>query len=207
MSRLFSFRPGIELRGRKFKGMRGWAGKPFHPPLTDVVVGAYTLAFVFDLLSYLLHTGFLIEDEAVSRNLFTAGTYAFITGAFAAIPTIITGFWDWWKGLERDRTSGWLGKAKRTQAWRTINAHAVLMLLTLALAGFNVAMRSGSDYTYTDLPLLVFTAIVLGVLALGATYGGSVVYDYGFNVETAGDHPVWHESERDVLPGEDHTIG
>ena len=32
-------------------------------------------------------------------------------------------------------------------------------------------------------------------------FGGSLVYDYGFNVETAGDHPVWHKSETDVLPG------
>jgi hypothetical protein len=28
-----------------------------------------------------------------------------------------------------------------------------------------------------------------------------MVFDYGFNVETAGDHPVWHQSERDALPG------
>ena len=28
-----------------------------------------------------------------------------------------------------------------------------------------------------------------------------MVFDYGFNVETAGDHPVWHRSEVDVLPG------
>jgi len=28
------------------------------------------------------------------------------------------------------------------------------------------------------------------------------VFDYGFNVETAGDSPVWHQSETDVLPGQ-----
>ena len=37
--------------------------------------------------------------------------------------------------------------------------------------------------------------------ALGATYGGSMVFDYGFNVETAGITRVWHRSEFDVLPG------
>ena len=36
----------------------------------------------------------------------------------------------------------------------------------------------------------------------GATFGGTLVFDYGFNVETAGDSPVWHQSETDVLPGE-----
>jgi hypothetical protein len=30
-----------------------------------------------------------------------------------------------------------------------------------------------------------------------------LVFDYGFNVETAGDSPVWHKSESDVLPGHD----
>jgi hypothetical protein len=29
----------------------------------------------------------------------------------------------------------------------------------------------------------------------------SLVFDYGFNVETAGDHPVWHQSELDVMKG------
>jgi uncharacterized membrane protein len=40
------------------------------------------------------------------------------------------------------------------------------------------------------------------IVSIGAMYGGSLVYDYGFNVETAGDSPVWHESEIDVYPGE-----
>ena len=50
--RHFSFRPSITLRGRTFKGLRGWAGKPLHPPLTDVPVGAYMLAATFDLISF-----------------------------------------------------------------------------------------------------------------------------------------------------------
>jgi hypothetical protein len=37
----------------------------------------------------------------------------------------------------------------------------------------------------------------------GAAYGGALVYDYGFNLETSGAHPVWHESETDVYPGHD----
>jgi len=27
----FSFRPPLTIRGRKFFGLRGFAGKPFHP--------------------------------------------------------------------------------------------------------------------------------------------------------------------------------
>jgi hypothetical protein len=32
-------------------------------------------------------------------------------------------------------------------------------------------------------------------------YGGALVYEYGFNVETAGDHPAYHVSEDDVFHG------
>ncbi len=49
--RRFSFRPALTLRGRAFKGPRGWAGKPLHPPLTDIPIGAYMLAAAFDLIS------------------------------------------------------------------------------------------------------------------------------------------------------------
>ena len=48
--RKFSFRPALTLRGRSFKGPRGWAGKPLHPPLTDIPVGAYMLAAAFDVV-------------------------------------------------------------------------------------------------------------------------------------------------------------
>ncbi len=39
-------------------------------------------------------------------------------------------------------------------------------------------------------------------MTYGALYGGALVYDYGFNVETSGDHPVWHRSEKNLLPAE-----
>ncbi|MDQ1701346.1 MAG: hypothetical protein QOF57_598 [Frankiaceae bacterium] len=54
MTRLFSIRPAITFRGRKGKGIRGLAGKPTHPPLTDVPVAAYILTAVFDVLSRIL---------------------------------------------------------------------------------------------------------------------------------------------------------
>ena len=35
MARLFSIRPTWSLKGRRSQGLRGFTGKPFHPPLTD----------------------------------------------------------------------------------------------------------------------------------------------------------------------------
>ena len=36
--------------------------------------------------------------------------------------------------------------------------------------------------------------------------GGKLVYDYGFNVETAGDSPVWHKSETERSPADHSTL-
>ena len=49
--RKFSVRPTLTLKGRTFKGLRGWSGKPLHPPLTDIPIGAYVIVAALDLLS------------------------------------------------------------------------------------------------------------------------------------------------------------
>jgi uncharacterized membrane protein len=49
--------------------------------------------------------------------------------------------------------------------------------------------------------VVVLSLVAAALTVLGGTLGGSLVYDYGFNVETAGDHPAYHRSEADVFPG------
>jgi hypothetical protein len=49
---------------------------------------------------------------------------------------------------------------------------------------------------------MVLSVVAAVLVIAGGAIGGSLVYDYGFNVETAGDSPVWHHSEVDLLPGE-----
>src|SRR5690606_38394366 len=78
--RTFSFRPALTLRGRRFKGLRGWAGKPSHPPLTDVPVGAFVLAAAFDVISIVGG-----DDEAWARDFYRAGSFALIGGAIVAV--------------------------------------------------------------------------------------------------------------------------
>jgi hypothetical protein len=55
---------------------------------------------------------------------------------------------------------------------------------------------------HAPLGVTVLSVAIAALVAIGATYGGSLVFDYGFNVETAGDSPVWHRSEIDVRPGD-----
>jgi uncharacterized membrane protein len=185
MARLFSWKPALSYRGRKFKGLRGWAGKPTHPPLTDFPVAAYILAGVFDAIS------FFVEGD-VGVDFFRASTFVIIAGAIVSVPTAITGFWDWLKSTPA-----------HTQAWRTANAHMAAMVTVTAIVAVDIVLRLGQwDDGAVSGAVFALSAIAAGLVALGAMYGGSLVYDYGFNVETAGDSPVWHESEVDVFPGQ-----
>lgn len=187
--RRFSVRPTLTMRGRTFKGLRGWSGKPFHPPLTDVPIAAYVLAAVFDVIS--VSGG---DKNGWSREFWHAGTYVFIGGAAISVLAAITGAWDAWRSSEAG-----------TQARRTINTHAAIMITVTVLALVNIVWRLTGYNTqlHTPIAIMILSIIVAVLVSIGATFGGAMVFEYGFNVETAGDHPVWHQSETDVFPGED----
>jgi len=186
MARRFAFRPALTLRGRKFMGLRGFTGKPLHPPLTDIPIGAYMLAAVGDLGS------FLWSDASWSQDLYHAAGWVLIAGAVVSLGAALTGWMDWLKSVP-----------KGTQARRTVNAHAWTMLTVTAIVLIDIAVRLGSwDDASTPILVLILTLVVAGLTFLGATIGGTLVFDYGFNVVTAGDSPVWHRSERNLLPGE-----
>jgi uncharacterized membrane protein len=186
--RKFSIRPTLTLRGRKFKGLRGWSGKPLHPPLTDVPVTAYLFAGVFDVASAIGGKG-----HTWAHDLWHAGTFVFVGGAAVSVLAALTGLFDAWKSSEAG-----------TQARRTINTHATIMITVTVLALINIAWRLNDYHTRLVAPagLAVLSAVVALLVLFGATFGGTLVYDYGFNVETAGDSPVWHQSERDILPSQ-----
>jgi len=46
----------------------------------------------------------------------------------------------------------------------------------------------------------VLSVVAAALTVFGATIGGELVFDYGFNVEMVGE--VWEASETDVRPGE-----
>jgi uncharacterized membrane protein len=201
MPRLFSFKPSSTLKGREFRGVRGWAGKPTHPPLTDFPIAAYVLAAAFDLISYFAGDG---GASTVARDAFAAATYVTIGGAVLSLVSAITGFWDWWKGIDRDRSGGgWLGRARHTQVWRTVNAHALIMVTATVLVLVEIVVRlSQYGAGSTGLPVLILSVIVALLVLWGSFYGGELVYDYQFNVESLKGSTVWDETERDEMPGE-----
>jgi uncharacterized membrane protein len=76
------------------------------------------------------------------------------------------------------------------------------MVSVTVLALVDIVLRIvDHDRVYPTTLVLVLSILIAVVVSLGAALGGTLVFDYGFNVETAGDSPVWHRSETDVLPG------
>jgi uncharacterized membrane protein len=187
--RHFAFRPTLTTKGRESKGLRGLAGKPFHPPLTDVPITAYLFAAVFDLLSILVKGG----HPVVARQLFVGGTWVLLGGAAVSLLAALTGWADWHRSSEPG-----------TQARRTVNAHAITMITVTVIVLIDLALRALHYEHRGSAPgiIVVLSIIAAAAVSFGASYGGTLVFDYGFNVETAGDSPVWHQSEVDVFPGE-----
>ena len=132
------------------------------------------------------------DDHEWAREFWHAGTYVFIGGAVVSVLAALTGLWDAWKSSEAG-----------TQARRTINSHATIMVTVTVLALADIAWRLNDYHTdrVTPVGIMVLSVVIALLVSVGATFGGSLVYEYGFNVETAGDHPVWHKSETDVFPG------
>jgi uncharacterized membrane protein len=119
-----------------------------------------------------------------------------VAGFIVSLGAALTGFMDWWKGIPRDRKSGPIGKAKHTQVWRTINWHATVMLTVTAVTIVDLLLRiPGFDEGQTQASWLVLSLIAAGGVLFGSAYGGSLVFEYGFNVENVEE--VWNESEED----------
>jgi len=148
--RHFSFRPAFTFRGRTFKGLRGWSGKPLHPPLTDIPIGAYLLAAAFDVISI---AG---QDHSWARDFYRAGAFALVGGAAISLLTALTGFWDWLRSTEPG-----------TQARRAANAHAIAMITVTLLVLADLAARIFvyPDDRYTGVVVLALSLTARLILA------------------------------------------
>jgi uncharacterized membrane protein len=183
--RRFSFRPGLELRGRRFKGLSGLEGKPLHPPLTDVTVGAYFIGPVFELIA------FAFRGSDWSTDLFRAGGWVILFGGITSLATAITGFADW------------RGTVKGSQIRRMANAHAITMIVLTIVVSAHLAylylLEGGANSSDPSGVAAILALVVLALVTLGGTLGGSLTYDWGVSVQTAEDHPAYHPGEIDYL--------
>ncbi|HZY56653.1 MAG TPA: DUF2231 domain-containing protein, partial [Rubrobacteraceae bacterium] len=116
---------------------------------------------------------------------------------------LLTGFWDWWKGIDRERSTGFIGRAQHTQVWRTFNWHATVMLVATVVVIADIVVRVAQyEEAHTELPALILSVVSAVLVAFGAMYGGSLVYDYQFNVEDLEGSTAWDETEIDQMPAD-----
>lgn len=180
---MLSFKPSLTLKGRKFKWLGGFSGKPFHPPLTDIPSGAYIIAPILDVASY------AFPDRSWAPDAYRAAGFTFLVGAAFSGLTSLTGFDDWLK------------TRKGTQMRRMANAHAWTMIVMSLLVVYMLYARFvATDLHTPSLSLLILSIVIALFVTVGGTIGGSMVFDFGMNVEVAdSNHPVYKPHNRDMI--------
>src|SRR5947209_5455305 len=150
--------------------IRGFPGKPSHPPLTDASIGAYTVGVA------MLVAGKLgLQDRQMAY-----GSLIAISGGLAlAAPTALTGLLDW---LQIEK-----GTARRTVA----TVHLLTMVsATLVFAGAWLAQRPGYVHGKIETLGLALGLAAEALLAIGGYIGGTLVFAYGVRVVKRPDAPI-----------------
>ena len=142
--------------------LKGWPGKPAHPPLTDASIGAYTAGVAMLILGALG-----IEEEQTAH-----GSLLAIGGGLAlALPTALTGLLDW------------LDIPKGTPARTTATVHLLVMLgATVLFALVFVAQLDGYDDGKVETLALALGIAAEALLTVGGYVGGTIVFVYGVRV-------------------------
>jgi nitrite reductase/ring-hydroxylating ferredoxin subunit/uncharacterized membrane protein len=141
-----------------------WLESPLHPALTDVPVGSWTAALVFDGLD-------LATDSRTMRN---AADASLAFGVLGALGAAITGLSDW-RYLE--------GGSRRMGV-----AHGLLNAVGLTLSIISLVLRAAGR---RNAGRLIFLA-GYSVSGMAAHLGGELSYNYGLRVNRSaleGDGP------------------
>src|SRR2546428_3592131 len=132
-----------------------WLGHPLHPVLTDIPIGAWTIAILFDL-------SYLIER---SHGWVSAADVTIFVGLLGAIASAVAGYTDWSDTFDRERRVG--------------VAHGLLntVVILLYLVSFILRVGGGSRV----LAILLAYAGYL-ILLTAAFLGGDLVFGIGTGV-------------------------
>ncbi len=157
--------------------VRGYPGKPSHPPLTDAAIGAYTVG-----VAMLIAGALGLEEEGMARG----ALLAISGGLVVTVPTALTGLLDW------------LQIEKGTPARTLATTHLLAMVTaTLLFVATWLAQRPGYDNGEIETLAWILGLGAEGLLAAGGYLGGTLVYIYGIRVLDRRDAPL-----RDALiPG------
>jgi nitrite reductase/ring-hydroxylating ferredoxin subunit/uncharacterized membrane protein len=132
-----------------------WLGHPLHPVLTDITIGAWAMAGIFDAAGAITDSD---ELRKVGDHLTTAGT-------ISAIPTAITGLTDYSTFPEPSAAPATL--------------HAMLNTINFGFYIASVRARRRGDHSRG----VLYSTIGLGLTAVSAWLGGKLVYTYKVGVD------------------------
>ena len=132
-----------------------WLGHPLHPVITDIPLGAWTLAVLFDII-YLFNR---------TTTWTTAADLSIIIGVVAALAAAVTGYTDWNETIDRERRVGM--------------AHGLINTLVLIIYVASLIVRGAGG----NRGLGIVLALVGYALVISAAYlGGEMVFSIGTGV-------------------------
>jgi uncharacterized membrane protein len=149
--------------------VRGFPGHPSHPPLTDVSIGAYTVATAM----------FILGALDIQRTQMAHGALLALSGGLiVAVPTVLTGFVDW------------LDMAKSTPSRRLATRHLFVMLTATVLFAITwLLQRPGYIHGTVKTTAWIVAIVAELSLAIGGYLGGTTVFVYGQRVTQERDRP------------------
>lgn len=151
---------------RRFKTLLHgtWLGHPLHPAITDVPIGAWLLAVIFDIV--------WLVSPAASAWAARGAEVAVIVGILGAVGAAVTGLADWSDSYGAERTVGLY--------------HAGLNSLALILFIISAALRLGTSDGGSVAAVVLDIVGVISVL-VAAYLGGDMVFGKGTGV----NHTAW----------------
>lgn len=169
----FSAGTAFRFKQRKFYGpLRGWQGKPLHPPLTDIPVGAYVIAPILDVAA------FAGRNATWSHEVYRAAGLTLLLGGIFSIATALTGLADWMKTRP--------GSSVRGMA----NLHMLTMVTVTGLVIVDLALRFPGGMRRPSVGSMILALAIIVLTIVGGELGGSLVYDRGMRVYVDEEKPV-----------------
>lgn len=149
-----------------------WLGHPLHPVITDIPLGAWTLAILFDVI-------WLIKG---THGWVSAADVTVAIGLLAAIGAAITGYTDWNETFDRERRVGLAHGLLNTTA---IVFYLVSLIIRLSGSGRVIA--------------IILALVGYAFLTSAAFLGGELVFSIGTGVN---HHAFQHQPSdfTSVLP-------
>jgi nitrite reductase/ring-hydroxylating ferredoxin subunit/uncharacterized membrane protein len=132
-----------------------WLGHPLHPVITDIPLGAWTLAILFDVVWLFKRT----------HGWVSAADVTVFVGLLASLGAAVTGYTDWNETVDRERRVG--------LAHGLLNSAAIGLYLVSLL----IRVAGGSRGLAIVIALIGYAALVTA-----AFLGGELVFNIGTGV-------------------------